>query len=101
MPWMVETHDRPGSAELRLRLRPDHLAFLKRHKDLLLACGAKLDDAGKTASGGVYLLDVATRAEAHDFIKRDPFFQGDLFERVVIQRWRKAYLDGRNMLDED
>ncbi len=101
MPWMVETFDRPDSTELRSRLRPKHLEYLEANKSLLLACGAKLDDAGDAASGGLYLLDVDTREHARSFIENDPFFQGDLFERVAITRWRKAYLDGRNMLNED
>ena len=100
MPWMVETFDKSGCADLRNRLRPTHLDYLEAHKALLLACGAKLDDAGAQASGGLYLLDVETRQEAQSFIEADPFFQGDLFEKVIVTRWRKAYLDGRNTLNE-
>ncbi len=98
---MVETYDKPGCAELRNRLRPAHLDFLETHKPLLLACGAKLDDAGETASGGVYLLDLDSRAQAQSFIEQDPFFQGGLFERVFVTRWRKAYLNACNTLNED
>ncbi|WP_428927894.1 YciI family protein [Marinibacterium sp. SX1] len=101
MPWMVETYDKPGCADLRIRLRPAHLDYLEANKHLLLACGAKLDDDGNLASGGLYVLDVATRAEAQAFIEADPFHQGDLFERVFVTRWRKAYLDGRNTLNEE
>lgn len=100
MPYMIETFDKPGCADLRSQLRPAHLDYLERHRALLLACGAKLDDAGEGASGGLYLLDVETRAEAEAFIAADPFHAGDLFERVFITRWRKAYLDGRNTLNE-
>lgn len=98
---MVETWDKPGCAELRSQLRPAHLDYLETHKALLLACGAKLDDAGDLASGGVYLLDVASRAEAEEFIRNDPFHKGDLFREVFVTQWRKAYLDGRNTLKED
>ncbi|MBB96415.1 MAG: hypothetical protein CML68_17695 [Rhodobacteraceae bacterium] len=101
MPWMVETYDKPGCADLRIQLRPAHLDYLEANKHLLLACGAKLDDDGDLASGGLYVLDVDTRAKAEAFIKADPFHQGDLFERVFVTRWRKAYLDGRNTLNED
>lgn len=101
MPYMIETYDKPGCADLRIQLRPAHLDYLEANKHLLLACGAKLDDAGDLASGGLYVLDVDTRAEAEAFIKADPFHEGDLFERVFVTRWRKAYLDGRNTLNED
>ncbi|QDY70636.1 YciI family protein [Qingshengfaniella alkalisoli] len=100
MPWMIETFDKPGCAELRSQLRPEHLDYLEANKSLLLACGAKLDDEGEGASGGLYLLDVNGRAQAQSFIEQDPFFKGNLFARVVVTRWRKAYLDRRNTLNE-
>jgi uncharacterized protein YciI len=64
----------------------------------LLACGAKLSDDGNSASGGVYLLDVETREEAEHFIANDPLLLAELFERVSVTRWRKAYLDGECFL---
>ncbi|WP_244183052.1 YciI family protein [Vreelandella songnenensis] len=91
---MIETFDKPDHQALRLEVRDVHLAYLDAHKERLLACGAKLSDDGKTASGGLYLLDCETREAAQAFIDADPFSQADLFERVVICRWRKAYLDG-------
>lgn len=94
MAYMIETFDKPGSADLRTATRDVHLAFLDAHKHLLLACGAKLDDEGNAAGGGLYVVDVETRAEAEAFIAADPFTTAGLFERVVIQRWRKAYVDG-------
>ncbi|PTN44102.1 YciI family protein, partial [Achromobacter xylosoxidans] len=35
-----------------------------------------------------------TREAAQQFIDADPFSQANLFERVTITRWRKAYVDG-------
>lgn len=98
MSYLVETWDRPGAGQLRLDTRDEHLRFLAAHADLLLACGAKLDDDGDTASGGIYLLDVETRSEAEAFIGADPFSRVDLFTRVEVLRWRKAYLDGTSYL---
>ncbi|SJN14333.1 hypothetical protein CZ787_14620 [Halomonas citrativorans] len=94
MPYMIETFDKPDHHERRLEMREAHLAYLDAHKEHLLACGAKLSDDGATASGGLYLLDCETRDAAQAFIDDDPFSQADLFERVVICLWRKAYLDG-------
>jgi uncharacterized protein len=94
MPFLIETFDKPGHAHVRVRERGLHLAFLERHKALLLACGAKLNDDGSDAGGGVYIVDVETREDAERFIAEDPFTLASLFERVTIVRWRKAYLDG-------
>ncbi|GCB06229.1 YciI family protein [Ralstonia sp. SET104] len=94
MAFFIETFDKPGTAELRLAVRDRHLAFLEQHRKVLLACGAKLNDDGSNAGGGVYIVDVATRAEAEQFIAQDPYTLAELFERVNITRWRKAYIDG-------
>ncbi len=98
MPYLIETYDRPGHARTRADHRAAHIAYLDANKASLLACGAKLSDDGTTALGGVYLLDVETRAAAEAFIAADPFTRADLFDRVEITRWRKAYLDGRSYL---
>ncbi|WOD14400.1 YciI family protein [Paraburkholderia kirstenboschensis] len=94
MPFFIETFDKPGHAQMRLDKRDEHLAFLERHKRLLLACGAKLTDDGENSGGGVYIVDVQTREEAERFIAHDPFTLAGLFEHVNIVRWRKAYVNG-------
>jgi len=98
MPYFIETFDKPGSQALRQALRDEHLEYLKEKPELLLACGAKLEDDGSGGTGGVYIVDVDTRAEAEQFIAADPFTKGGLFERTTITRWRKAYLDGKSHL---
>ena len=98
MPYMIETFDKPDTGELRQRLRPAHLDFLEENKKRLLACGAKLLDDGATGTGSLYIVDVETREEAQAFIDGDPFTSGGLFERIVINRWRKAYLNGESYL---
>jgi uncharacterized protein len=94
MAFLIETFDKPGHADVRARERDAHLAFLAQHKALLLACGAKLNDDGSSAGGGIYIVDVETREEAERFIAQDPFTHVELFESVKIVRWRKAYVDG-------
>lgn len=98
MPYLVETWDRDDAGSLRLDTRTEHLGYLDANAHLLLACGAKLDDAGEVASGGIYLLDLESRDEAEAFIAADPFSQVGLFDRVVVTRWRQAYLGGASYL---
>jgi uncharacterized protein YciI len=95
MPFLIETWDKPDTAQLRQDNRPAHLDFLRENAAKLLACGAKLDDGGTNASGSVYIVDVETREEAEAFLAQDPFSQVGLPEKVNIVRWRKAVLDGK------
>ena len=94
MPYIIETFDKPNHQEMRQQHRAKHLEYLDANKQLLLACGAKLQDDGKDAGGGLYIVDVDTREAAQQFIDADPFARADLFDRVTITRWRKAYVDG-------
>ena len=98
MPFIIETWDKLEHQHLRRNTRAEHLAFLESRKAMLLACGAKLNDDGSDAGGGLYIIDVASRGEAEHFIEADPFSRVRLFDRVVITRWRKAYLDGLSFL---
>ena len=98
MPFFIETFDKPGHQQIRRNTRPVHLDFLEENKEKLLACGAKLEEDGTDAGGGVYIVDVETQKEAEAFIAADPFTRAGLFERVNIVRWRKAYVAGRNYL---
>ena len=98
MPYLIETFDKPGHQHLRRDTREAHLRFLEANKALLLACGAKLADDGNDLGGGLYVVDLETRAEAARFIDEDPFSRAGLFERVTITRWRKAYLAGQRCL---
>lgn len=94
MPYIIETFDKPDHQAMRRALRAEHLAFLARNAGRLLACGAKLDDDGGDRGGGLYIVDTDERAEAEALIAADPCAEAGLFERVLVTRWRKAYLGG-------
>ncbi|ARP97508.1 YciI family protein [Bordetella genomosp. 13] len=94
MTYFIETFDKPGHQAVRKELRPAHLEFLEANAHRLLACGAKLNEDGTDAGGGVYIITAESLQDAKDFIAADPFSKGDLFAEVRITRWRKAYVDG-------
>ncbi len=96
MPYVVETWDRPDSLELRMRIRPQHIAFLEANTSRLLGAGAKLSDDGETMTGTIYIVDVETRGEAEAFVAQDPFTLNGLPERIVATRWRKAFFNFEN-----
>lgn len=94
MPYLIETVDKPDHQHVRQATRASHLDYLEANKALLLACGAKLNDDGSDAGGGIYIVDVDSRDAAQQFIDADPFTAAGLFAEVRVVRWRKAYLDG-------
>lgn len=98
MPYAIQTQDKPGSAELRAQTRAEHLEYLTRHKHLLLAAGALIDDDGTGGNGGILIVDTDDRAEAERFIAEDPFTRAGLFAKVTVTRWRKAFFAGERLV---
>lgn len=95
MPYIIETWDKIDHQQLRQQLRQEHLDYLNHKLEFLLACGAKLDNQGNDLGGGVYIVNTDDKQIATNFIEQDPFFKGELFQKVTITRWRKAYFDGK------
>lgn len=81
--------DRPGALEHRLALRPDHLAYLEAHKQMVRLAGPQLDAAGQPV-GSLLLIEAEDLAAAEAFAAGDPYARGDLFETVAIRGFRLA-----------
>jgi uncharacterized protein len=79
--------DKPNSLELRLSVRPDHLAHLDGLGEKLKAAGPFLDDVGNP-NGSLVIIDAADRAEAEKFARADPYALQGLFASVEIKPWR-------------
>jgi uncharacterized protein YciI len=100
MPYFIETWDDPARAHLRRELREEHLRYWDAHASELLAAGAKLEDDGTDAGGGIFIVDTDDRARAERLIADDPFRRHGLHREVLVTRWRRAYFDGKNRLGE-
>jgi len=97
MPYAILTFDKPGSDELRVKLRPEHVEYLSARKALMLVGGAMLD-AGGRPQGGIIIIDTEDEAEAQNFAAGDPFNKGGLFEQVKVVRWRKSFFNFENVM---
>ena len=98
MPYAIETQDKPDSAELRAKVRAEHLDYLTKNKYLLLAAGAVVNDDGTGGHGGILIVDTDDRAEAERFINEDPFTKAGLFQSVSVTRWRKAFFNKERLV---
>ncbi len=98
MPYIIQTFDKPGHAEIRAANRKIPLDYLEKHKGKLLAAGAVLSDDGSTGEGGVLIVDTEERKIAEEFIANDPFTKAGLFAKVTVTRWRKAFFNFQNCL---
>jgi len=83
--------DQPERLPEREQHMPDHLAFLAAHGDQIVASGALRDSADGVPNGGIWILNMANKAEAESFYKDDPFWKAGLRKSVRVSHWAKAY----------
>ena len=79
--------DRPASLDLRLKMRPEHVAFLNGLGDALAFAGPFTDDAGSPL-GSLVMIDAADRAGAEAIAAADPYAKAGLFASVDIRAWK-------------
>jgi uncharacterized protein len=77
--------DKPGSLDIRMKARADHLAFLASISTK--AAGPFLDDAGHP-SGSLVVIEATDMAEAKAIAARDPYAVAGLFHSVDIRPWK-------------
>jgi hypothetical protein len=79
--------DKPQSLDLRMKVRPDHLAFLNGLGAALKAAGPFTDDAGQP-TGSLVIIDAADRSAAEAIAAQDPYARAGLFQSVEIKPWK-------------
>jgi uncharacterized protein YciI len=90
MLYILHMEDGPRSAEIRAAVKAEHLAYLDRHKDILVLGGALLAEDGATRTGSVLVINVPSRAAAEAFAENEPFRRAGLFAAVRLSRMRRG-----------
>ena len=86
---MVNEDGRDGQA-IRDATREAHLAYLERHKNIVVLAGGTLAEDGKTRTGSVFIVNVPGREAAEKFSAEEPFRKAGLFKSVKIARMRRG-----------
>ena len=90
MLYIIYQVDKPDAKALREKTREAHLAYLDRHKDILVLGGALLADENDTRLGSVLIVNVPSRAAADAFSENEPFRRAGLFQSVSVTRMRRG-----------
>ena len=85
--FAITCFDRPGSAQLRGKLLPNHLRYLEGQGKKVHVGGPLKDPVDGSMVGSLYIVDVASYDEARDFIAGEPLQVADLFESTTIRGW--------------
>ncbi|AZV19103.1 MULTISPECIES: YciI-like protein [unclassified Mesorhizobium] len=92
MLFAVICKDKPGSLQVRLDTRPEHIAFLEGlNGDKKLAfAGPFLDTEGKP-NGSLVVVEASDLAGAQALSAADPYAKAGLFESVEIRPWNWTF----------
>jgi uncharacterized protein YciI len=88
MLYTIYCVDKPDRGELRKANRTAHLGYLTTYGDQVVQAGPLLSDDGESMIGSLLIMDLENRAEAEEFVAGDPYGMADLFETVIIARWK-------------
>jgi uncharacterized protein YciI len=90
MLYIIYQEDREDGESIRAATRDSHLAYLERHRDILVLGGALLADDGHRRLGSCLLINVPDREAAEEFSRHEPFRAAGLFKSVKITRMRRG-----------
>ena len=83
--------DKPDHADLRLRVRPDHLAYLGAVADRIAIAGPLTKDDGQETLGSLLVIEFPSRDAAHLWLANEPFNKAGLYASAAVQafvnRW--------------
>ena len=98
MLFIVQFEDKPGVADQRQQLMPEHFAFLDSKKDKVLVAGSVREIPSDKPLGGLWIIEAQDEAEVRDIFKDDPFWVNGLRASVRINRWAKAFPDRKTLV---
>ncbi len=76
--------DKPGTAELRQRMRPEHKAYLAAVADRIAFAGPFVADDGQTMLGSLLAIDFPSRDAAHAWLAGEPFTRAGLYASTTV-----------------
>lgn len=83
--------DQPERLAQRAEHMAAHLAYLARHADTLVACGALRDAPEGTPTGGLWIAKLTDAQAAQALIEGDPFWRAGLRKSVRVHHWAQAF----------
>jgi hypothetical protein len=95
MQFFCYCRDRAGAAATRRALLPDHWAFMRQYKDVLIARGPTMSADGATMTGSMHMVELPDADAARVFAYDEPLAKGGVFEDIFVRRYDNVL--GRTM----
>lgn len=79
MIYVFHLIDRPDSGELRLRIRPEHKAYLAAMAERIAFAGPLMAEDGQAMIGSLLAIDFDSRAAALAWLDQEPFTRAGVY----------------------
>lgn len=100
MLFLIHSIDNPVlSKKIRPALLDDHLAWLDKHKHLIVIGGALVADDGQTRVGSSIIVNASGREIVEAFSENEPYRKAGLYQTVTITRMRRGQWSPENAPD--
>ena len=83
--------DKPGAAELRQQVRPEHKAYLAAIADRIAFAGPFLADDGTTMLGSLLVIDFDSRQAADAWLAHEPFTRVGLYASTIVRAFSNLW----------
>jgi uncharacterized protein YciI len=83
--------DRPGTAELRIQVRPEHRAYLGKLADKMAFAGPLTSEDGKTTVGSLLVMDFPSKADVEAWLSNEPFTKAGVYEKPIIHAFSNMW----------
>jgi uncharacterized protein YciI len=84
MIYAIMLMDKPGTADLRIQIRPEHRAYLAQLADRMAFAGPLTSEDGKTVLGSLIAIDFPSRADVDTWLKDEPYTKAGVYEKPII-----------------
>ena len=84
MVFVFRLLDRPDSAALRLRVRPEHKAYLAQVAERIAFAGPLMHDDGVTMVGSLLAIEFGSRDAAQAWLADEPFTRAGVYAGAEI-----------------
>ncbi|MBO2455737.1 hypothetical protein J4573_52285 [Actinomadura barringtoniae] len=91
---MVLCRDVPDSGPLRKAVLAEHRRYVDERAELIRFSGPLVADDGVTRCGQLFVLEVAARQDAEEFVAADPFTRAGVFATVEIDAVLPVFSEG-------
>jgi len=85
MKFMIYTHDKEGSIDVRKANRDEHISYVRNHEKVkIIGAGPWMNDANDTMIGSLLVVEANCINCINDWIKNDPYVKAGLTARATI-----------------